>query len=791
MSRKALTQNSEVSSEYGPQNLAKSFQNVAQEFAAQQEAVQERMEADPTSIADQRYGLLMQIKGIMAGFNGLEQFNRFAFRAQVHEKRLGTFLNWREEMYAALGVYNTMLQIIDLKNRRKRDARELESIIEYRMMQISTGNAKTWRGIATSNYADLNLNIDDLYERLEHAIINDYARIEEMFAMRGVEPDAAIVAGWYAYEAMEKAYAAAYMTLLTLMDDVNEAYGWKHFQISNLEYRRYLSDLHFETIRGEQNTSIDEKAILQLMIYAAYNGLELKTPIDKISGSNRYFNISDLFRVASNVQCIGWMKEYHKVQFGAEWEQIHRVFGEMMALTEGPLINKFRAEVEYSEPLQIVWDKVGQSDESKQRIADGHRGDAIFQTIDQDFWRSGELTGTVEAYFDFDFRYMPSPQYAVVSFFAGDPGSGKSTILSRLAAQTVIEHKAPVLIPLSETSNWPTLAFMPYMKMPGNLSYSFCAEEVEIPPQGVPVLILNIVDNMDVLSGEVMTKYDRIIKVEKYENFAIDIPDCLNELQMIAEGPEFGYDRPAGIIAVRNLGRQWTDDKTHKPVDMELRNAINVWYSALAWKMKHTQMPMRSILDEAADAGTNNPSMRENVQMRNQIEKGVRSARRFGMAMDIATQLTREISPQVRRLAANTFWRGLTSDRSDAESPLENLLATFACDDEDKEIVRQMTMSKIFQRKQAKHLMFWYNRLNHEINLVQPMPSPFMPQIVSKENDDIYKIYCKRTNTPREKLIIKNLGVWREAGVGDVAKEQVEKEFALDTKSNNTVISKW
>ena len=380
------------------------------------------MEADPTSIADQRYGLLMQIKGIMAGFNGLEQFNRFAFRAQVHEKRLGTFLNWREEMYAALGVYNTMLQVIDLKNRRKRDARELESIIEYRMMQISTRNAKTWRGIATSNYADLNLNIDDLYERLEHAIINDYARIEEMFAMRGVEPDAAIVAGWYAYEAMEKAYTAAYMTLLTLMDDVNEAYGWKHFQISNLEYRRYLSDLHFETIRGEQNTSIDEKAILQLMIYAAYNGLELKTPIDKISGSNHYFNISDLFRVASNVQCIGWMKEYHKVQFGAEWEQIHRVFGEMMALTEGPLINKFRAEVEYSEPLQIIWDKVGQSDESKQRIADGHRGDAIFQTIDQDFWRSGELTGTVEAYFDFDFRYMPSPQYAVVSFFAGDPG---------------------------------------------------------------------------------------------------------------------------------------------------------------------------------------------------------------------------------------------------------------------------------------------------------------------------------------------------------------------------------
>ena len=108
-------------------------------------------------------------------------------------------------MYAALGVYNTMLQVIDLKNRRKRDARELETIIEYRMMQVSDRNAKAWRGIATSDYADLNLNIEDLYERLENAIVNDYARIEEMFAMRGVEPDAAIVAGWYAYEAMEKA----------------------------------------------------------------------------------------------------------------------------------------------------------------------------------------------------------------------------------------------------------------------------------------------------------------------------------------------------------------------------------------------------------------------------------------------------------------------------------------------------------------------------------------------------------------------------------------------------------
>ena len=75
-----MAQDSGVSNEYAPQNVAKTFQNEAQKFEDDQKAAQERMEADPTSIADQRYGLLMQIKGIMAGFNGLEQFNRFAFR---------------------------------------------------------------------------------------------------------------------------------------------------------------------------------------------------------------------------------------------------------------------------------------------------------------------------------------------------------------------------------------------------------------------------------------------------------------------------------------------------------------------------------------------------------------------------------------------------------------------------------------------------------------------------------------------------------------------------------------
>ena len=73
-----------------------------------------------------------------------------------------------------------------------------------------------------------------------------------------------------------ESYAAAYMTLITLMDDVNEAYGWKHFQISNLEYRtlpfrsslrdnsrrakhqhRREGDFATDDLRGLQRTGIE------------------------------------------------------------------------------------------------------------------------------------------------------------------------------------------------------------------------------------------------------------------------------------------------------------------------------------------------------------------------------------------------------------------------------------------------------------------------------------------------------------------------------------------------------
>ena len=72
-------------------------------------------------------------------------------------------------------------------------------------------------------------------------------------------------------------------------------YGWDFFRISRTDYARHLEDLKYENIRGDQTTSIDAKAMLQLIVYGAWNNLGLDDALPIAVKGEKPFTISDIF----------------------------------------------------------------------------------------------------------------------------------------------------------------------------------------------------------------------------------------------------------------------------------------------------------------------------------------------------------------------------------------------------------------------------------------------------------------------------------------------------------------
>ncbi len=352
--------------------------------------------------------------------------------------------------------------------------------------------------------------------------------------------------------------------------------------------------------------------------------------------------------------------------------------------------------------------------------------------------------------------------------------SGKTTALGGLAAITAIKGEAPTLIPLSDNSNWPILAAMPQTRMHGNTSFAF-NEKLGIPPEGIPVLILNIVNDVKKeLEGEDLTIYDRIIKVDSHWSFELDIPAILKELQKIAG--DMGYKKAAGIIAVRNLGRQGNDPRPpNKPFDIEIQNALQVLYSFKKWRQHNQTVPFRIQVDEAAEAGTSTSMMKEQSQMQGVLGSFLRSGRRWQFAVDIATQLPVEVTSQARNLAENIFWSKLTVTSQTARSPLDSLLESLSCKDYEKEAVRMLSKSGVLGRTRLK---FWFNRTSQEINLIQSIPAPFMPQVVGMDSIEVFKLCVKAQGKNPDNFLRKDMNVDWEArpGEGHEAEEKEEQE---------------
>ncbi|MGH2639333.1 MAG: ATP-binding protein [Rhabdochlamydiaceae bacterium] len=325
------------------------------------------------------------------------------------------------------------------------------------------------------------------------------------------------------------------------------------FKISRTDYARHLEDLKYENIRGDQTTSIDAKAILQLIVYGAWNNLEIDEALPIVTG-DRPLTISDIFDLSGLVDCFGWLKEFHKIAFERHWERAHEIFRILLGEVRDPLMRKFQAQIDAT---------MNQADEKfKPNLKHLDSYSCVFQINDDYSWLGGGLPLNLGFSPYEQFEIAPARDSSNISFLGGNPGSGKTTLLSSLACLSIRKEKQVVFIPLSDNFNWPTLAFMPQMEIEGhkrdNPAYDF-NKGIGIKPEGVPTIILDVVKDMDELLGVPLTKYDRIVKVDAYSAFKLDMDLVLRELKDVSA--EFGYSEPAGIIAARYLYRKGTKNK--------------------------------------------------------------------------------------------------------------------------------------------------------------------------------------------------------------------------------------
>ncbi len=717
--------------------------------------------------------ILYQMRGLFIGYAGLEYLNRVIQQADLDFKdAIPVFHERAEAFYTSLGRYNSALLILDQKNIKRirsmpHSRRYLMRII-LDMLQSAVDeseiptitvrnrhvNENLWKGLlntTTEQEEVLERAAEIKYREIEDVLYNDYK----------IVPDPIVVAAWFGFNlSLARSYKAAYDSFRILMQDVNRMFGYDHFRISRSDYGKHLEDLKYENIRGDQSTSIDEKAILQLIVYAAWNNLEIDTPIEiTFREKKSTVNLQEVFNLAGKVDCFGWLKEFHKVKLERQWEKHHNVFKEILTEVRGPLRERFQKQIELAQQVKPL----------KVEMAHLQKYSCAFQIAKGYSWMSGMLPSELEME-PHDFDLKPSNESSNVNFVSGIHGSGKSTLLSAIAALAVLEYKQVVLNVLAENTNAMTLAFLPQFEIPdrkkANPTYPFI-KELGIEPEGVPVLVLDIVKDLNELDGQPLTTYDRVIRVEDYQNFSLDMGLIVDELGTISK--KFGYSTACGIVTVRNLGRKGTG------YDYELKNAISVLNAFLKWRVNNKRRPFRLQIDEAAEAGTSQAYTVENISMKQRLEEAIRTTRRGNFAMDIATQLTGEISPTVRNETANNFWKSLRETGERRRSPLDVLLDSLSLEEG---LINSIKMLNKDPQFRGSHLMFWHEMGEKmELNVIQPVPSPFMVQVSDMSILEVYKAYLK-SHPDEEDFILKGSPeIWLDLSEEHGKSEEEDSDF--------------
>ncbi len=688
--------------------------------------------------------IILRLKDLMGDRSGLDGLSRFSMEVDLTDKRQPELMEFRAILQKAQAKYDVVLKLLEPKVYKEMTRRQFEEAVVKSITASFSSNLREATRQAYAKYREI---------------------VYSLRAMGAVDIDGIVVAAWYGIaEALSDGFKAGYRILQLCMEDICDLYGRKRFPISYEEYRSTFMQLHYEITAGDKSAAIVEKIMTQLMVYATYNDVGLEYDLGG-------FTLRQIFDSGAKTLCFGYLMDNGKPEFSSLWQHFQSEFDRMVSRCREPLFRTFYEEVVTYQKPRITYGKLD-SDYSY-----------AFQAMENSEWATGELYGKIELQ-PMKFEFMPRGKYAAISSVLGAPGSNKSTTLGALSELLITKGRGFDFIVLSDNSNWPTYAFMPQLPIPKNGTYKFNAK-LGVAPKAIPTLILNVVRDLSEIEarGEVLTKYDRIIKVKSYQSFRIEFSSILEELGRISE--EFGYSGTIGMIAVRNMMRRGTaTDKAGKRYDTEIRNAVSMLDSFNDWRRNHTKQPGSLTIDEVREAQLGQARSREGSQLADLIETGIISARRHNYAMKFAGHIASDLSERARAFTSNTFWKNLPVERSKTKSSLDVLLDSLPLEyPEQADAVRRLYHSSAFAKTR---LMFYHSRQTNMIKVVQTMPATFQPQVGEKDPIDIYNFYLKMNPSISRETFFRKKNDLKYDFIATSADPESRSDGEEDTESEET-----
>lgn len=731
-------------------------------MAQEQELLSQGQGREPQTLKEHKLhkAVTQIIADLLADLSTFENISNFALSVDLTPKRQKKFFESREALFVWKAAYTTMVKIIDPKNTEGRTVTELEDIVIRTMAENRDGKETleaSLEGRKTATYRYWDVAKEMIYQGIDYSPVS--------------------VANYFGiYESYLQGFKASYDVLRLAMDEVCESLSRRYFPIYDVEhYKPYFMDHVMEIRKGDQNAPIDEKLVLRLCVFASYNHIERDQKLE------RAITLDKIFELASKVLAYGWLMDNWYPEYRSSWKARHREYDSMISSVREELSQNFFSDVYTYSRMNLV-------------ISPLKFWNSPFQVMETDAWISGELSGKIELKPFTELKpFMPDPEVGSISAVFGPRGAHKSTILANMIALSVLRKNHFCFLPLSDNSNWPTYAFMPQMPVPKNKAFRFLRKRMKVKPQGIPVLILNVVRDISELKqkGEVLTKYDRILKVKEPHSFRFDFEKVLDELGAIAE--EFGYKGNTGLIAMRNLRRKGTRLESTKRFDIDIMAATNALDSFDDWRGNHTGSPCRLSFDEIKEVEMGQAKSREQSQLGDLIESGGDSARRHNFSMDFVGHLPADVSPRIRQFSVNIFWRNLPFDRSEAKSPVENLLGSLSVEEEaEREAVMLFASNQKFANS---GLFWWFNKTDMAIRPIYPMVPPFQGQVVGRDPIDIYNFYLKSNpQIEKEKFLRRYSDLkydWVASSVDNVAKENEEGEEEEEEKTGPKALTPW
>jgi len=518
--------------------------------------------------------------------------------------------------------------------------------------------------------------------------------VEKLIQER-IELSPEIMLMYVAYDMLAEAYVAAYKALTLVLPEIAKVFGWENYRVDR-RMLQYMDAYFYGRMAGEQKIAREEKEALQFLVRGNLAGI----PVEKAE---------ELLRLALQIVKYGYLYEV----LGATGALHHY---QLAVEKFNTLYDDVNAEIRVA--LNLLYMEETQRRVRIKKTLGGYYAPCLI--IPRGSWTSGELSSEITLEPVYRLPVFPKSDLGAIQAVFGPVGSGKTILLSSLICYSILAKSQTIFIPLNDKTNSYSLASVPafaYSRSTERMMHSL--EMLDVEPKGVPcvsVTVLRKGETVENTDRHPPTIYDRVLEVDDYSNFTVDFNELLHELKAVAEG--YGYSKPVGIIAFRNLIRQ--DDKHYFDVEA----ASNVLTEFDKWRKGNMGMPMRVVIDEISYMAASQAVIyaRDKLKAGATIGDFIKESRRNAIALDAATQVPIEILPVIRNEATNIFFRNLAVSKDKTRSPIDFLLECIQLkDDTLKPIIRDINNRGVL----PKHFWFWYNRETYSMDIIRPCPPTF------------------------------------------------------------------